>query len=65
MTAQPQISGTYSPEKYLDLEVASDIRHEYIRGEIVPMTGGTPNHNRIISFVTTRRASRGYRDARQ
>ncbi len=48
MIAQPKISGTYSPEEYLDLEVASDIRHEYIRGEIVPMTGGTPNHNQVL-----------------
>jgi Uma2 family endonuclease len=48
MIAQPQVSPTYSPEEYLDLEVSSEIRHEYIAGEIVPMTGGTPNHNQIL-----------------
>jgi Uma2 family endonuclease len=48
MIAQPQVSPTYSPEEYLDLEVASEFRHEYIDGEIVPMTGGTPNHNQIL-----------------
>ncbi|PSN16387.1 hypothetical protein C7293_02975 [filamentous cyanobacterium CCT1] len=48
MIAQPQLSSTYSPEEYLDLEVASEVRHEYIHGEIVPMTGGTPNHNQIL-----------------
>ncbi|MTJ47179.1 Uma2 family endonuclease [Dolichospermum sp. UHCC 0259] len=37
----------YSPEEYLELEVNSDIRHEYIDGVIIPMTGGTPNHNQI------------------
>lgn len=37
----------YSPEDYLELEINSRERHDYIRGEIVPMTGGTPNHNRI------------------
>ncbi|HAG82649.1 MAG TPA: hypothetical protein DCL61_16175, partial [Cyanobacteria bacterium UBA12227] len=34
-------------EEYLELEVASDYRHEYIDGEIILMTGGTPNHNQI------------------
>jgi Uma2 family endonuclease len=37
----------YSPEEYLEFEVNSDIRHEYIDGLIIPMTGGTPNHNQI------------------
>ncbi len=37
----------YSPEEYLALEVASENRHEYIDGQIIPVTGGTPNHNQI------------------
>ncbi len=37
----------YSPAEYLELEVNSDIRNEYIDGVIIPMTGGTPNHNQI------------------
>ncbi|NJL09720.1 MAG: Uma2 family endonuclease [Calothrix sp. SM1_7_51] len=37
----------YSPEEYLEMEVNSEERHEYINGEIIPMTGGTPNHNQI------------------
>ncbi|MBW4483410.1 MAG: Uma2 family endonuclease [Tildeniella torsiva UHER 1998/13D] len=53
MIAQPQLSPTYSPEEYLDLEVTAEFRHEYIDGEIVPMTGGTPNHNRIIRNLCT------------
>jgi Uma2 family endonuclease len=37
----------YSPTEYLELEVASEERHEYIDGLIIPMTGGLPNHNQI------------------
>ncbi|PSB01697.1 Uma2 family endonuclease [Merismopedia glauca] len=37
----------YSPTEYLELEVLSEERHEYIDGLIIPMTGGLPNHNRI------------------
>jgi Uma2 family endonuclease len=38
---------TYTVDEYLELEIASDIRNEYRNGEIIPMTGGTPNHNDI------------------
>ena len=37
----------YSIEEYLEIEVKSEERHEYIDGQIIPMTGGTPNHNQI------------------
>ncbi|WP_225226061.1 Uma2 family endonuclease [Komarekiella delphini-convector] len=37
----------YSPEEYLEIEVNSEERHEYIDGQIILMTGGTPNHNQI------------------
>ena len=37
----------YSPEEYLELEVASGDRHEYIDGQIILITGGLPNHNQI------------------
>ena len=37
----------YSPAEYLALEVASENRNEYIDGQIIPITGGTPNHNQI------------------
>ena len=38
---------TYTPQEYLELEIASETRSEYRHGEIIPMTGGTPNHNDI------------------
>jgi Uma2 family endonuclease len=37
-----------TPEEYLALEEAAESKSEYRDGEIVPMTGGTINHNRII-----------------
>ncbi|HIK30700.1 MAG TPA: Uma2 family endonuclease [Oscillatoriales cyanobacterium M59_W2019_021] len=47
MILQVEHQKVYTPDEYLDLEVNSDLRHEYIDGEIVNMTGGTPNHNQI------------------
>ncbi|NJP10380.1 MAG: Uma2 family endonuclease [Leptolyngbyaceae cyanobacterium RU_5_1] len=37
----------YTPEEYLELEVNSQERHEYLNGEIVLVTGGMPSHNKI------------------
>ena len=39
----------YTPEEYLEFEVTSEERHEYMNGEIRLMTGGTPDHNDIAS----------------
>ncbi len=38
---------SYSLQEYLEIEVESQERNEYIDGQIIPMTGGTPNHNII------------------
>ena len=38
---------TYSFEEYLEIEETADYKHEYQDGEIVPMTGGTTEHNKI------------------
>ncbi|MGJ5676166.1 MAG: Uma2 family endonuclease [Nostochopsis sp.] len=48
MISQTEIKH-YTIDEYLELEVASDIRNEYRDGEIVPMAGGTPDHNDIAS----------------
>jgi Uma2 family endonuclease len=37
----------YTPEEYLKLEEAADYKSEYQNGKIVPITGGTTNHNKI------------------
>lgn len=43
----------YSTEEYLVLEEAADYKSEYIDGEIVPMAGGSTNHNQIaLNFST-------------
>jgi Uma2 family endonuclease len=47
MIAQVQEKRIYSPEEYLELEIQSEARNEYIDGEIIPMSGAMPNHNRI------------------
>ncbi|WP_377478521.1 MAG: Uma2 family endonuclease [Microcoleus anatoxicus] len=38
----------YTPEEYLALEESAIDKSEYHDGEIIPMTGGTTNHNSII-----------------
>ena len=37
----------YTPEEYLELEEQAEYKNEYRDGEIIPMTGGTTNHNKI------------------
>ena len=42
---------TYTAEEYLELEINSEERHEFINGEIILMAGGTPNHSEIMSIL--------------
>ncbi|MDQ3750124.1 MAG: Uma2 family endonuclease, partial [Acidobacteriota bacterium] len=37
----------YKSEEYLELERDSEIRHEYLDGEIFEMAGGNRRHNGI------------------
>lgn len=41
----------YTSEEYLELEEKAEYKNEYRDGEIVPMTGGTTNHNKIALNV--------------
>jgi hypothetical protein len=42
---------TYTPTtEYFDLELASDTRSEYRNGAIIPVTGGTPDHNELAMY---------------
>lgn len=43
----------YTAEEYLALEEVAQFKSEYQDGEIVPMTGGSINHNRIAGNVYT------------
>ncbi len=51
----------YTIDEYLELEIASEIRSEYCNGEIIPMTGGTPNHNDIAGnlYILLKSALKG------
>ncbi|GBO53388.1 hypothetical protein APA_1295 [Pseudanabaena sp. lw0831] len=53
MTAIQTQKRYFSPTEYLELEEVAAFRNEYHDGEIVPMTGGTAEHNQIaINLVT-------------
>jgi Uma2 family endonuclease len=41
----------YTDKEYLALEEAAEFKSEYHNGEIIPMTGGSINHNRITGNV--------------
>ena len=42
-----------SYEQYLAAEAVAEVKHEYLRGEVWAMSGGTPEHGRLaISFAT-------------
>ncbi len=44
---------TYTPKEYLQLEEQAEYKSEYRDGEIIPITGGTTNHNEIsLNLVT-------------
>ena len=41
-----------SEQAYLDGELLSDIRHEYIEGEVYAMVGAHKYHNQIVMTVS-------------
>lgn len=43
----------YSLKEYLERETTAEFRSEYRDGEIIPMTGGTVNHNYIAINLTS------------
>lgn len=51
----------YTPEEYLELEEAAEYKNEYRDGQIVPMTGASINHNRIVGnfYAALKYALRG------
>ena len=48
-------------QEYLELEIGSETRSEYRNGDIIEMTGGTPNHNELSGnlMVTLKTALKG------
>jgi Uma2 family endonuclease len=65
MMANPQYHQKMTAEEYVVWEAKQELRHEYIDGEILAMTGGTLPHNDIaLNFYTALRPhlrSRGCR----
>lgn len=47
------VKAYYTPEEYLELEEKSEYKNEYRDGEIIPMTGGTTNHNKLPLNLAT------------
>ncbi|MEM8807151.1 MAG: Uma2 family endonuclease [Cyanobacteria bacterium P01_G01_bin.38] len=60
MIAQAQRTN-YTTEEYLNLELGAETRSEYRNGEIIPMTGGTPNYNDIAGnlYILLKTALKG------
>ncbi|KAF0220955.1 MAG: hypothetical protein FD167_5050 [bacterium] len=44
----------YSVKEYFEIEKASDIKHEFVYGEIFAMVGASRNHIRITTNLTRR-----------
>ena len=41
----------FSVEEYLKLEQTSEIRHEYVDGEVFAMAGASEEHNLIVTNI--------------
>ena len=41
-----------SPEQYLEMERASDVKHEYWHGEVFAMSGARKDHDRICANLS-------------
>ena len=54
MSAALKLDLRMTPAQYFDFEEKSEVRHEYLNGEIIAMAGGTEAHS-LVSSNTTRR----------
>ncbi len=52
MVAHPK-QATMTVEEYLALEETSEVKHEYVRGYVYAMSGGTRGHDKIANNVRT------------
>ncbi len=50
--AQPHSEAFYTVEEYLSFDKASELRNEYMAGQIVAMTGASREHNLVNSNVS-------------
>ena len=49
--SRPNAIGRLTHPEYLALEAKSDIRHEFLNGEVYEMAGGTPDHGAVAAAV--------------
>lgn len=49
--SEPARRPRYTLDQYLHLEAMSNVRHEFLDGEIFGMAGGTPEHGRIAANI--------------
>ena len=47
------VKAYYTPEEYLELEAKAYDKNEFRDGEIIPVTGGTTNHNKLALNLAT------------
>ena len=50
--AQPIVHTRFTYEEYLERERETGLKHEWLDGQIYAMSGGTPEHARLIAAVT-------------
>ena len=43
-----QLNSKFTPEEYLAFERRSEVRHEYVDGELFAMSGASERHNQIV-----------------
>lgn len=48
---EKQIHKKYTLEEYFQLEDKSSVKNEFVNGKIIPMAGGTYNHNSISGTI--------------
>jgi Uma2 family endonuclease len=48
ITSQPPVPHV-TPEEYLEIDGASESKHEYVFGEVVKVLGGSPRHSQITA----------------
>lgn len=49
--SRPAALSRMSYAEYLELERTSEMKHEYLRGEVFAMAGGTPEHARLAANI--------------
>ena len=51
MAAAEKPTSTMTVNEYLELEKHSEVRHEYVDGELLAMAGEKKRHNRIAGKI--------------